>query len=298
MNVSPILPISILAALTSLAGVACSSSTKPATGSDEALGTADAALTVDNDDSQEAEDAMEDGVENGLSGATVADPGTPADATDLAVFDVKMKLNSGLYFQPAGCIVSTRVAPGEWNHVFTNCTGPEGHVSYNGTVHSKWTVSADALSVVHDASGFVVKGPNVTATASGSRTVTYSRAGAVFTKHRIGAWSGTLAKSSDPTKSAAWSHDADFTSTWDVSSRCYTRDGKASNTIGGRDFGRSVTGFKVCGGLFACPTGGEIVVNRKDGSSTLTITFMGGDNVEITRPSGKVVDRKLACITK
>lgn len=295
MNVSRILPLSILAALSA---VACSSPSSSGATSNESLGTVDEALAVDNGDSQEAEDGIEDGVENGLSGATVADPGSPAVAADVEAFDLKVKLNAGLYFQPAGCIVSTRVAPGEWNHVFTDCTGPEGRVSYNGTIHSKWTWGADSLAVTHDASGFVVKGPNVTATASGSRSVTYSRAGAVSTKHRVGDWSGTLAKNSDPSKSAAWSHKADFTSTWDGESRCYTRDGNAANTLGGRDFGRTVKGFKVCGGLFACPSGGEIDIVRKDGSSTLTVKFLGGQDVEITRPNGKTVDRKLACIAK
>lgn len=273
----------------------CSSSSKGSSSSDGSLGASEDALSTDNSDSQDAEDGAEDGIENGLSGASPSDPGTPADGADVSAIDEKIKTNPGIYFQPAGCIVSTKVSPGVWNHVFTNCTGPKGKITYNGTVKSTWTVSAGQLEVKHEATDFTAKGPRVTVTFSGSRDVTYTRSGTVITKHRVGNWTGTITKNADASKSLPWSHQADFTSTWDSSSKCYTRDGEADNSIGGRTFGRKVTGFKVCGGIFACPQSGELEIDRKDGSVKITITFLGGQDVEITGPKGNSVKVKLIC---
>ncbi|HEY8074134.1 MAG TPA: hypothetical protein VIF62_08495, partial [Labilithrix sp.] len=193
-----------------------------------------------------------------------------------------------------GCIVSTRLSPGVWQHVFTNCTGPKGKVTYNGTVKSTWTLSAGSLEVKHEATDFSAKGPRVTVTFSGSRDVTYTRSGSVITKHRVGNWTGTIAKNTG-TASEPWSHTADFTSTWDSSSKCYTRDGSADNTIGSREFGRKVTGFKVCGDIFACPEGGTFELDRKNGTVTITLTFDGGDKATLTGPKGNSVDITLAC---
>jgi hypothetical protein len=282
----------------SLFAIACSAKTTTSPTDPSTLGTNEDALTTDNSDSQEAEDGTEDGIENGLSGATPTDTGNAVDGVDLATIDAKMKVNPGLYFMPAGCIVSTRIAAGQWSHVFTNCTGPLGRVTYNGTVTSTWTVSAGSFQVVHAATSFTEAGPNVTVTFGGSRTVTYTRAGSVLSKHRVGSWTGTLSKNANPSKTEPWSHNADFTSTWDESSKCYTRDGSADNAIGGREFGRKVTGYKVCGGLFACPSSGELEVDRKDGSVTITIDFLGGQNVEVTGPKGNSIKVKIACIVE
>ncbi len=285
----------VLSAL-SLFAVACSAKTNSSSDS-STLGTSEDALTADNSNSQEAEDGSEDGIENGLSGATPTDTGSAVDAVDLATVDAKMKSNPGVYFMPAGCLVSTRIAAGQWSHVFTNCTGPLGKITYNGTVTSTWTVSAGSLQVVHAATTFTEAGPNVTVTFGGSRTVTYTKAGTLLSKHRVGSWTGTLSKNATA-KSEPWSHTADFTSTWDASSKCYTRDGSADNTIGGREFGRKVTGFKVCGGLFACPSSGELEVDRKDGSVKIIIDFLGGQNVELTGPRGNTIKTKIACIVE
>jgi hypothetical protein len=272
----------------------CASKSRGSSSDGTSLGTSADALSTDNSESQEGEDSAEDGVENGLSGATPDNPGTPADGTSVDTVDASIKTNPGLYFKPAGCIVSTRVSAGVWNHVFTNCTGPLGRITYNGTVKSTWTVSANQLEVKHESTNFSAKGPRVTVTFSGSRDVTYTKSGTVYTKHRVGAWTGTITKNSDG-KSEPWSHDADFTSTWDTSSKCYTRDGSAENSIGGREFGRKVTGFKVCGGIFGCPQSGELELDRKDGTVKILVDFEGGTKVKITGPAGNAVEETMIC---
>jgi hypothetical protein len=287
-----------LSTIAALLAVGCRAKTSNNSPSEEgSLGTSEDALSSDNDKSEEAEDNTEDGVENGLGGAASQNDESPPDATDITALDAKFKVvfGAGAYFKPAGCLVSTRVSPGVWTHVFTNCTGPLGRVTYNGTVTSTWTISNGTLEVKHAAQNLTVKGRNVTVTLSGSRDVTYTRSGTVISKHRVGDWTGTLASNNDPSKSEPWTHHADFTSTWDPSTRCYTRDGEADNSLGNRTFGRKVSGFKVCGGLFACPSSGEFEIDRKDGSVKITVTFLGGTKVEITGPKGNTVTRNILC---
>ena len=302
MNTSS-LAIACSLAIASTLVVGCSagpssSSTVPAS-SDVTLGSSEEALRGANDDSEDAESNAESAIENGLGGATASEPGAAGDATDLAGLDAKIRTNPGQYFQPAGCIVTTRLGLGQFSHVFTNCIGPEGKAIYNGTVKSTWSLAnGGGFLVKHEAQGFSIKGERVAATLSGARNVTYTRSGSVITKHRVGAWSGSLAKVADPSKSVPWTHDADFTSTYDVQSKCMTRDGSAKNTVGDTSFGRTVSGFKVCGSRAACPSSGELELDRKDGAVKVTITFLGGQDVEITGPRGNTVERRLTCIAQ
>ena len=280
--------------------VGCAAKSSPSSSSgDLALGSSEEALRGANDDSQDAEDDAESAIENGLGGGSATDPGAAGDATDLPGVDIKMRTNPGRYFQPAGCIVSTRLGLGQWSHVFTNCTGPDSKAVLNGTVKSTWSLGrGEGLEVTYETEGFSIKGERIVASLSGSRHVTYSHSGSVITKHRVGAWSGTLAKVADPSKTVPWTHDADFTSTYDLQSKCATRDGSAKNTVGESSFGRTVSGFKVCGGRAACPSSGELELDRKDGAVKLTVTFLGGRDVEITGPRGNTVERQLVCIAK
>lgn len=282
--------VSLVALLATVAAAGCASnSSDDGTASD--IGTSEAALSSDNDASQEAEDGAEE-AEDGVSGATPTDP-TPASGSVDAI-DATIKTNPGKYFQPAGCIVSTRVGPGDWKHVFTNCTNPSGKRTFNGTIESVWTLPAGGgVQVVHTATDFSIKGPNVTATATGARTVNFTFAPPTVTKKRVGTWTGTITKNAAGSAGEAWTHNANFTTTWDATSKCYTRDGEVDNTIGDRAFGRTVSGYKVCGSLDSCPEAGEIVLDRKDGNVQITIDFLGNGNYDIEGAKKKKVLRKL-----
>jgi hypothetical protein len=191
---------SVLALVVAVAGCAAKSSSAS---SDGPLGSTEDALSTDNTEAQESEDGSEE-AEDGLSGASPTDPGTPAEGADASAIDDKIKTNPGRYFTPAGCIMSTRVSAGVWNHVFTNCTGPAGKRTYNGTMKSTWTVSAGRLEVKHESTNFEIKGPNVTATISGSRDINYTKTDTLITKTRVGSWSGTATKNANPAKSEIW----------------------------------------------------------------------------------------------
>jgi hypothetical protein len=257
------------------------------TGGDAPLGTAEAQLYEDDAEASETDEDLDVGIDEPLSGATQADPGSPADgATDDEVLE-KVRTNAGVFFKPAGCIASTREG-NKLKHVFNRCTGPWGMAEFNGTITSTYVREAGKLTVTHEATGFTANGASI----SGSRVVVYTREGSLVTKTRTGSWSGTTAKGKPI------SHEASFVTTWDGASRCITRDGSATTTIGGRSFERTVDGFKRCGiGRGGCPESGTITLSRtKDGESlSLSIEFLGGTQYRVTRPSGVQVTRNLLC---
>jgi hypothetical protein len=275
-------------ALLGIVSAACGA-TVDGTGSNDtgSLGSNESQLVEDDAEASSTDDDVEAGLDQPLSGATTADPETPASgATDDELLE-KARTNPGLFFQPAGCIVSTRAA-NVITHVFTNCTGPYGLVQFNGTVTSTYVREPNKLTITHVADGFKING----ATISGSRTIVYSLAGTVLSKTRTGDWSGTTAKGNPI------SHKASFVTTFDVAARCITRDGTAETTIGGRSYSRSIDGYKRCGiGRLGCPESGVVTLSRtKDGTTlTLTIEFLGGRQYKVTRPNGTEVIRSLFC---
>jgi hypothetical protein len=244
-----------------------------------------AALVSDNSEVDETEGTVEGGLEDTLSGATAL----PSDGgeIDLSAADVTLiaesaRKNPGIFFEPAGCITSTR----EGNvvtHVFTGCTGPYGLTSFDGTVTSTWTKIAGGFQVVHATKGFHVDGAIVDHTV----TITYTKASGIYTRTRKGSLTGTTAKG------RAITHSADYVTTWDPGSRCITRNGSSETTIGLREMSRSITGYERCGvGLFGCPKSGTIELKRPRAS--VTLTFPGGPSVDIV-VNGHELHRDLVC---
>jgi hypothetical protein len=255
---------------------------------DAELGTTEAQLVADDTEANDTDESLESGVDEPLSGASVAEPGAPPDASSDADVLAKVKANAGAFFQPAGCLKTTLVDQVA-THVFDNCTGPYGMKSFNGTIVSTWIRAAGAVTVSHEAKSFQING----ATVTGKRTVVFTKAGTVVTKTRTGAWSGTTASGK------AIEHNANFVTTWDAATKCITRDGTATTSIGARELERTVAGYKRCGiGMRGCPESGEIVLKRTKASgdvSNITLTFAGGQDYRVTLPSGRVVSRKLTC---
>lgn len=251
------------------------------------LGTAEAQLVADNEESEAVDEDAEVGLEDSLSGAEPTDPGSPPDAANDEELGAKVRLNPGKFFRPAGCITTTlngKIA----THVFKDCSGPAGLVKFNGTVTTTYEREAGKLTVTHEASGFGLNG----ATVSGKRVVVYTRNGSVVTRTRTGSWSGTTGKGK------AFTHEASFVATYDSASKCVTRDGSATTTIGGRSFERTVDDYKRCGiGSLGCPESGKIVLTatKQENSLTLSIEFLGGRKFTVTRPNGTTVTRSLIC---
>jgi hypothetical protein len=249
------------------------------------LGVEESALFDDESDAEELDSQIEAGIEEPLSGAEPADPGsalTPdvPQATAMA----SLRTNPGKFFQPAGCIVTT-VAGNVATHVFTSCTGPYGLTSFNGTVTSTWTFGA-GLSVKHEATGFKING----ATITGSVTLSYTKSGTVYSKTRNGSWMGKTSAGKDITRTA------NYQGSYDATTKCITRSGTATTTVGARSLEASVTNYKRCGiGALGCPMSGTVTLTRKPSGLSLTLTFPGGAKVVITGPLGRMVTRPLVC---
>jgi hypothetical protein len=278
MKLSNVALVSTMAVL-GLVAVGCAAKTDSSS---------DGTLVADDSEAQDEDDTMESGVEEPLSGADPADPGTPADGADDAELLGKVKTNPGKWFKPAGCITTT-IAGNVATHVFNGCSGPYGLANFTGTVTSTYVRGNGSLTITHEATGFKANGAAVT----GKRVVVYTRNGTVITKHRTGDWSGT-------TKSGkTFDHTADFTATWDSSTKCITRDGSAQTTVVNREFSHSISGFKRCGiGNLGCPESGTIVLERTKASgvsASVTIEFLGGRDYTVTGPRGGKVTRALIC---
>lgn len=253
------------------------------------LGTSEAQLVADDSEAAEADEDLEEGVDQPLSGASETDPENPADgASDDEVLE-KVRVNAGRFFRPAGCLVSTRDG-NKIQHEFKGCAGFWGlGKKFEGTVTSTYVREGNTLTVTHTASGFKANGASI----NGSRVVVYTREGKIITKHRTGNWQGTTKNGKDI------SHTADFTASYNDETKCITREGHAETTIGGRSFTRTVTGYERCGiGQGGCPNaGGKIVLTKTKSDETVTVTldFLGENKFQITKPNGKVVTRTLVC---
>lgn len=274
--------------LTLTAAAGCSSSDDVSSSDTGDLATNESQLVTDDSDAANVDDDLESAIDEPLSGARTDDPGAPANARTAAEIIAIVKEKAAAFFQPAGCLTST--ANGATiTHVFEACSGPYGLKTFTGTISSEYAVAGDGtITIKHAASGFTANG----ATFSGSRVVTYALAGTTWTKTRTGSWTGKTPAGKDV------SHDASFVTTYDTSSKCLTRDGSAQSTVGGRSFERTVDGYERCGiGRFGCPESGELTLSTTKRAQTVTVklTFEGGTRYSVTRPNGRVVERRLVC---
>ena len=276
--------------------VACGGSDSDDSGGDTSLGAEQALLVEDSNDVDESEESVETGIEEPASGAEPTDPGGSVDpSADLQTMAMAIKTNPGKYFTPAGCIVTTVLATATGataTHVFTNCTGPLGKHTYNGTITSTWTRDAanKTLTAVHTSSDFAIDGAKMTALTI---TVTHAKqADGTWLKTRKGDWSGATGKGKPIT------HHADYTATYDPASKCVTRDGSSSTTIGGREHTRAVTGYKRCQvgtGLGLCPKSGHVEITKKSGAITVKIDFDGTSQAKVTTTTGRTFSVPMLC---
>jgi hypothetical protein len=250
------------------------------------LTAAQQSLVDDSTNEGDASENVSSGLEDTLSGGTLADPYAidPTEADPLA----RVRTNPGLFFKPAGCITTT-ITGMTATHVFSGCTGPWGLTTFDGTVTSTWSIGNGALTVHHQATNFKIDG----ATVNHDATVTYTRSGTTFSRTRMGTTSGTTAAGK------AFQRSFDHSVTWDPSSRCITRDGTVDASFDGRAYTATISNYERCGvGSLGCPKSGTISLERSTPAPavSLTIDFLGGTNVEVKLPGGKTVDRTLVCV--
>jgi hypothetical protein len=251
------------------------------------LSSSESALVSDSNEVDDSNDTIETGVEEPLSSAGADDPGAVDPTTTQAQLDVKLKANPGLWFKPAGCIVTT-ISGNTATSVFTNCTGPLGLHTFNGTVTSTWTFAPNMLTVTHSARGFQID----KATFDHDATIEYTKNGTVYSRHRSGNTSGTTLAGN------ALNHSFDYTASYDSAAKCITRDGSSNGSLGGLAFSRSIKGYERCGiGEWGCPKSGTITLSRTMPAPELSLSldFPGGAKVDVTRPNGTTAEYNLIC---
>ena len=250
------------------------------------LSSSESALLADDQESAEAEEDVDVGLDQPLSGADPTAPGETPNAPD---FIVNVRKNPGRFFTPAGCLTSTLDEANKTvTHVFDDCTGPHGLKTFNGTVVTTWRTENGSLIVRNSSEGFQINGKTI----SGYRELTFSRSGTIITRNRVGDWTGTTAKGD------ALKHDANFTVTYDTSTKCLTRNGTATRTRGTKQHTRTVVGYQVCGVEFrGCPKAGKVSI--KNGDNQLDVDYEGGTSAVISRPNKpKKIYKRLVCVER
>jgi hypothetical protein len=193
--------------------------------------------------------------------------------------------NAGTYFQPAGCLTSTR-SGSVVTHVFDDCTGPYGRLHLTGTVTPTWSLGTTGVSVAHASQGFQINGAVVDLAV----TATYGYENGVYTWHRVGTMDGSTADG------LPIDHTVDTTTAWDATALCITRNGNSSTSIEGRDFSRQITGYERCGvGFYGCPSAGTFTLVR--GTSTVIVHFNGGRSYDLTVDGRTFSDRQMLWCT-
>jgi hypothetical protein len=274
-------PLALFASITlaALATPGCSGAQRDEAGLDSAT----AALVADNDDLESAEQDLEAGLEQPLSGAPTET--SDIDTSSETVAATAAVTNAGIYFQPAGCITSTRDG-NVVTHAFDDCTGPHGRLHLTGTVTSTWTPTAAGVSVVHATQGFQINGAVVDHTV----TITYDLVGGVVVRHRVGTSVGTTADG------LPIEHAADYTTTFDVTTGCITRDGSSQTTLEGRQWSREIDGYERCGvGLLGCPRAGTVTLHRN--RLDAQVRFNGGRSYDLTVNGRTFSDREMLWCT-
>lgn len=306
------------------------SGSTPANGStadgNVSLGTDAEQLVSDDTESADTDDTLEAGLDDALSGSDPSDPGTPADASSDDDLISAVTANAPKHFLDK-CLTSTRQGD-KVQHIFKACRTPWSLKTFEGTIMSTYVRDGNKLTITHEYNGFLADG----ATISGERVIEYTReltpgsapsptpstgaasptpstganvpvsstgggsatgGGVIILKHRTGTFTGQTKKGHD------LSHTANFSSTYTAATKCTTREGSAQTTLGGRLFERVLTDYERCGvGEGGCPSaGGKLQLSRTNanGTATVSIAFLGGDQMAVTRKDGTVVDRTLQC---
>lgn len=292
MKLTNIAPV-VTAALLSLAAFTggCKNDDSTSSNDDGAnLGTDEAQLVEDDSESADADDNLENGVDSPLSGADPSNPGDPADGASDEELLEKVRTNAAKHFLIAKCLESTRDG-NKIHHVFKGCRAAWSLKTFEGEVTSTYVRDGNHLTITHVFDGFLANGAQL----KGTRVVAYTREGQVISKIRTGNFSGETKKGKEI------SHTANFTASYDASTKCIEREGSAQTTIAARSFERVITDYKRCGiGALGCPeAGGKLTLSKtssnKGTSASVTIEFLGENKMRVTKPNGKEVERTLLC---
>ena len=192
------------------------------------------------------------------------------------------------FYQPAGClVVANDTAASTATYTFTDCTGPYGLVSVNGSV----SVVYSAPSATELKLSFSITEPFTLTGAGGKQaTITDWAATADITASgtdlttRTLQWNGRL--SGTTRRGTAFDHSSTWMVSWTVGGDCISESGTSSGAAGDLSVTTTVTDFQACAG--SCPaSGSEITITDTTHGDTYDLKY-GKDTATYTGPLNKM----------
>ena len=238
-----------------------------------------AALAADTAEATQAGDSATSIVSIPLlpltDGAKVTSPDTAATAAAAAAS----------FFIPAGCVTTVK-ALNVLTYTFNDCTGPFGLVHVSGKLVATFTpsTSADSVVVAVASEGLTLNQLPVSQQA----TAVIGYVGLYRNLTWKGSFAGRNAKGLDIV------HTADYVVAADTVSGCVEVKGAASTDIGARGVETFTTDYRRCGNSGVCPEAGTITATGRVSGLTISVTYLGAGQAELTGPGGKTYEYTLA----
>lgn len=235
------------------------------------------------DDAEDADESVNvTSTESALTSTLTDDLAQPASATgdDLAA---AAATRIGARLQPQGCVVATRNG-NTVTYVVTNCTGPYGLVTLNGTIVAVYTPQA----------GGGVKAV-VTSTGFKANAATFDLNATVLASETNGVKKAEVTAQSDGTgpRGGTFTRDGAYTATYDTVAQCVTLDGTWQTKAGLRQGSTVVAGYKRCKG--SCPAAGGTITHTNSRTSAVTLTYDGSATANWTTSAGRTGTLALRC---
>jgi|GEM_PF-3097331 len=228
------------------------------------IGQAEQLLVEDGNDAMAAGDTASSLVS--IASLALRGQGEIVDTESAAVI---VEERTSLFFEPAGCLTSTREGA-EVTFAFDGCrTGAFGLLEVQGTMIASYELSGATLGVsLASEPGLSIGRTEITLSSESFVTI-----GLVSTTV---VWNGRY-QAARPLLPDV-DHEASYSSVFDSNTQCLRLDGSATTSFdGGRGVETSLTNHLRCGPAGTCPTSGELsLVSLPGREHEITLEFSGG----------------------
>jgi hypothetical protein len=192
---------------------------------------------------------------------------------------------------PAGCVMRSRDAttPNIVHVRLDDCTGPFGLRHHTGDLTVVFTSNTDgSLHASATSANMTVNSHPVSYARDSDITIDVS--GGTRTIHSTGTWTRVDDEGETVT------HSSDLTTVVNIAEDTRTTNGTGQTSVGSRDISSTITNYTVRRGLAGegCPSG-TVTHERAATGDTVTITFDGTPEAEVTGPKGKSIEVPLVC---
>lgn len=209
----------------------------------------------------------------------------PSQFLDSAVAAELAETRTGLYFQPAGCVVTSR-EDSTVTFDFQGCrTGAFGLTELTGQLRATYTAaSSGTIDVSANADDFEVGASRVTLQAQSFLTIAQEK--------RTLVWNGNY-KAIRPLRPDI-DHQTAYAATYDANTQCLTLEGSATTLFPtGVGVESSITGYVRCGPRGSCPREGTLALTvLPDRDRSLTLEYDGRAQAMLR---GRDIDVDLNC---